>query len=91
MNTRILYPLILLVAFFLSLTLFSTNTEKAYSSTLQINHKTETVYICTGKSSKKYHSKKDCRGLKRCSGDIIEVSVEDAENMGKTPCKICYK
>lgn len=29
----------------------------------------ESVYICTGESSTKYHSDHDCRGLSRCSGD----------------------
>lgn len=49
-----------------------------------------TVYICTGGSSKRYHCDRDCKGLSRCSGDLEEVSEEDAEDMGRTPCKICY-
>lgn len=48
------------------------------------------VYICTGEKSTKYHSSPDCRGLGRCSGEIEEVSEEEAEGMGRTPCKICY-
>lgn len=48
------------------------------------------VFICTGSSSKRYHSDRDCKGLSRCSGEIEEVSEEEAENMGRTPCKICY-
>lgn len=48
------------------------------------------VYICTGETSTKYHSDPDCRGLSRCSGEIEEVSEEEAEDMGRTPCKICY-
>ena len=48
------------------------------------------VYICTGETSTKYHRDHDCRGLYRCSGEIEEVSVEEAEDMGRTPCKICY-
>ena len=50
----------------------------------------ESVYICTGETSTKYHCDPDCRGLSRCSGEIEEVSEEEAENMGRTPCKICY-
>lgn len=50
----------------------------------------ESVYICTGESSTKYHSDPDCRGLSRCSGEIEEVSEEEADDMGRTPCKICY-
>ena len=48
------------------------------------------VFICTGGSSKRYHCDRDCKGLSRCSGEIEEVSEEEAENMGRTPCKICY-
>ena len=52
--------------------------------------KTETVYICTGGYSKKYHSSSECSGLDNCKGQIIEVSLYDAVNKyGRTPCKIC--
>ena len=50
----------------------------------------DNVFICTGESSERYHCDRDCRGLSRCSGEIEEVSEEEAENMGRTPCKICY-
>ena len=49
-----------------------------------------TVYICTGPNSKRYHSHSDCRGLGKCSGEIKEVSISKAESMGRTPCKWCY-
>lgn len=48
------------------------------------------VFICTGESSERYHCDRDCRGLSRCSGEIEEISEEEAEDMGRTPCKICY-
>jgi hypothetical protein len=47
------------------------------------------VYICTGSSSKRYHSKKNCRGLSNCGGTIKELTIEQAEKQGRTPCKIC--
>lgn len=50
----------------------------------------DNVYICTGSSSKRYHCDHDCKGLSRCSGEIEEISEEEAEDMGRTPCKICY-
>ncbi len=49
-----------------------------------------TVYICTGPNSERYHSHSDCRGLGKCSGEIREVSVSKAKSMGRTPCKWCY-
>lgn len=54
------------------------------------NNVTGVVYICTGETSTKYHSDPDCKGLSRCSGEIEEVSEEEADDMGRTPCKICY-
>lgn len=54
------------------------------------NETTPSVYICTGETSTKYHCDPDCKGLSRCSGEIEEISEEEAEDMGRTPCKICY-
>lgn len=50
----------------------------------------DNVFICTGSSSERYHCDPDCKGLSRCSGEIEEISEEEAEDMGRTPCKICY-
>ena len=50
----------------------------------------EHVYICTGGSSKKYHSKPTCKGLRSCSKDIEYVYQSYAEERGRTPCKWCY-
>tara|TARA_R110002051_G_scaffold292519_1_gene357319 strand:+ start:3632 stop:3847 length:216 start_codon:yes stop_codon:yes gene_type:complete len=47
---------------------------------------TDTVYICKGKSSKKYHLKKNCRGLSNCSTAISEVTRGKAKEMGRGIC-----
>ncbi len=47
------------------------------------------VYICTGGSATKYHSTPNCRGLTRCRGEIIKISIGAARDHGRTPCKIC--
>ena len=52
--------------------------------------KGETVYICTGGSSKRYHKTNKCKGLRNCGGRIIAISQAEAEDMGRTPCQICY-
>lgn len=54
------------------------------------SYKSETVYICTGPSSKRYHKSNHCKGLRRCSGEVISVSKSKAVAQGKTPCKICH-
>ena len=48
------------------------------------------VWICTGRSSKCYHATQSCMGLSNCGGNIKEVSLEEAEDMGRRPCRICY-
>lgn len=64
-------------------TIASQNGKQVYAS--------EQVYICTGPTAKRYHKSANCRGLGRCSGEIIKVSKSKAKSMGKTPCKMCYK
>lgn len=49
------------------------------------------VFICTGGSSKRYHKTRSCHGLNNCKGTIKEVTIGYAKDLGKTPCKICYK
>ena len=49
----------------------------------------ETVYICTGPKAVVYHKTKDCRGLSKCSDDVVSVSLEKISKT-RRPCKICY-
>ena len=44
------------------------------------------VYICKGKSSKKYHYKKNCRGLSNCSTETFEVTLKKAIELKRTLC-----
>ncbi|WP_330442017.1 hypothetical protein [Flavobacterium sp. C4GT6] len=44
------------------------------------------VYICTGKSSKRYHYNKNCRGLSNCKAEIKEVTLKEAKDKGRTLC-----
>ena len=76
---------------FLTLTLlFSCSNEK--SETRQDENQIRedgTVYVCTGSYAKRYHTKQHCRGLQRCTGETMEISLQEAEEEGRTPCKIC--
>lgn len=49
----------------------------------------KTVIICTGKYSKRYHSK-ICKGMRNCKGDTKKVSLSEAKAAGLTPCGYCY-
>lgn len=51
-----------------------------------VNSDTNTVYLCMGKGSKKYHYRKNCRGLSNCSTKIHEVTLKKAKEMGRTLC-----
>ncbi len=49
----------------------------------------ETVYICTGPKAVAYHKTKDCKGLSKCSDDVVSVSLEKISKT-RRPFKICY-
>lgn len=48
------------------------------------------VYICDSPGSVAYHAYRKCRGLQKCSHQILEVTVKDAISKNLRPCKICY-
>lgn len=49
------------------------------------------VFVCDSSTSVAYHSSKNCRGLQKCTHEIINVPKNDAINVyGKRACKICY-
>ncbi len=58
------------------------------------NHITEPaiVYICTGPRSVCYHKYSTCRGLSRCSTEILSVSIQEATNEKnhRRECHVCY-
>lgn len=71
----------------LALSLLSCSSDKGRQAKHDVNP--DCVYICTGGSAKRYHSVNDCKGLSRCSDSIIEMTVEEAEDYGRTPCRMC--
>lgn len=48
------------------------------------------VYVCDSSTSVAYHDTKTCRGLNKCSHEIIYITKTDAIAKGKRACKICY-
>ena len=56
-------------------------------------HEVTKVYISTGSAAYAYHAKKTCRSLKRCNeeGHVKVITLEEAKQKGRTPCKICYR
>lgn len=47
------------------------------------------VWICGGPKSKRYHSHKDCPGLRRCSKTPRKIALSEAKERGYTPCRKC--
>lgn len=43
------------------------------------NKETGSVYICLSKGAYAYHQNSNCKGIKRCSHEIREVSLEEAK------------
>ena len=80
MSKKILLVLILLVGQLFDIQAFEK--ENSFRETY--------VYICTGPKSKKYHSTRKCKGLNKCTKDIVEVTKSYAVEIGRTACKICY-
>ena len=46
----------------------------------QLDHHEAYVYLCDSKSAYSYHLDINCRGLKRCTHDIIKVTKAKAIN-----------
>lgn len=47
------------------------------------------VFICVSPGAHKYHATR-CRGLKACTHQIKKVTLEEAAQLGKTACRLCY-
>lgn len=54
-------------------------------------NKPQMAFICTGPSSRAYHVDLNCYGLQNCSGDIEDMTVEEARDLGRKPCRYCCK
>lgn len=70
--------------------IYACTNENDKSHKISTNNSKDNVYICTGTQSKRYHKTEDCIGLSKCSRSIEEISIEEAEELGRTPCGYCY-
>lgn len=50
----------------------------------------ETVYVCMGSSATRYHKTEECPSFANCKSGVEAMSVEEAQDMGRTPCLRCY-
>jgi len=83
MKRKLIFPLLTLLLSF-SIVAF----DKAFDN---VSSQEELVWICTEKYSKRYHaSENGCKGMCTCKGDKLQVTLEQAQADGKTPCGFCY-
>lgn len=53
---------------------------------------TQTVYICNSNKAYAYHIDRDCKGLKKCTHEVLTVSKSDAINKyGRRACGYCAR
>ena len=50
-----------------------------------------TVYVVVSPSAFAYHRTVYCSAVKRATHPVKEVTLTKAREMGRTPCRICYK
>ena len=50
----------------------------------------EKVLICVSKTAYAYH-KESCSGFEKCTHETKEITISEAKEMDRKPCKICYK
>jgi hypothetical protein len=48
-----------------------------------------TVFICDNKESRLYHRYTNCEELEKCTAAVKDITVSDAETMGRTECGKC--
>jgi hypothetical protein len=73
---------------FISSTIAAQTTPKK-SITKESKKEVSAVYICDSKSTNAYHSSASCKGMSKCSRGFLKVSIADAKQLGRMPCKIC--
>ena len=79
--------LLILSLFLFSFTEFQGKIDYNIDCTLKQTY----VFVCDSNTSVAYHSSKTCRGLIKCTHNIIKVSMLDAKKKyHKRACHLCY-
>ena len=59
------------------------------SSSGDDSNDSDIVTICLSEDAYAYHDYQ-CMGLDQCAGGTEDVTIEEAEDEGRTPCGFCY-
>ena len=49
------------------------------------------VIVVMSNNAYAYHKTRNCTAVKKATHKVKEVTLEEAKEMGRKPCKICYK
>lgn len=91
-NTWIGYFIIILTyGLLIGFTILNYFRDKQEQPTSYKLYEDEIVFICTGQNSRTYHLFSDCYGLSSCSGEIKEITLEEAHEMERKECRFCIK
>ena len=74
----------------LPLLLIGCSSKEEQQEQAQVVEQPTAIYICNSPTAETYHDNPECRGLSRCRYEVVEVTQEEAEELGRRPCKFCY-
>ncbi len=64
---------------------------QSYYAQLEASREENNVYICDSQTAKAYHASENCRGLNRCTHEVVKVTKKEAEEeYGRVKCQVCY-
>ena len=49
------------------------------------------VYVVMSNNAYAYHKSRSCKAVKKATHKVKEVTLEEAQKMGRKPCGMCYK
>jgi hypothetical protein len=82
--------LLLFLTFTLSIIFVNSACSGNENSAAFSNRDTASVYICNSSTAYAYHSTDHCRGLNKCSHEVLKISLSDAiKKYHRQACKIC--
>lgn len=77
--------LIILISLFLS------GLTSAETSLCCVTNDQTKVIVVMSSNAYAYHKTRNCSAVKKATHKVKEVTLEEAKEMGRKPCKICYK
>lgn len=51
----------------------------------------DTVFVCTGSASKRFHAIENCTGLVSCTKEVRPLTRAEAEQQRRSHCHICIE